>query len=219
MKRKRQVRCANDLHFYDPDKHHACPYCARHVDATVDATVAAAPPRTGVGIGGDIPDTQVAWTEGGGDVGRGVTALPGRAAGRGPEGGTVGYWGQAAEGEPAAFARRLRPVVGWLVCVEGPARYRDHPLYMGRNTLGRDAESDVVVRGDEAISRRKQAVITYDPEAGTYFVTEGEGVNPTYLNGQALRQAVDLKRHDRIRIGKTTLLFVPLCGEDFRWEP
>ena len=206
MRRKKQVRCKSDLHFYDADEHHACPYCARPVrearrtpeSVAIDVAPAA------------IPDTQVSWS----DEKSAAPRVPPSDSGDG----TLGYWAQRDDGEPAAFARQLRPVVGWLVCTEGPARYRDHPLFMGRNTLGRDAGNDVVVRGDKAISRRKQAVITFEPESRVFFITEGEGVNPTYLNGEALREAVDLSRHDKVRIGKTTLLFVPLCGDDFQWE-
>ena len=51
------------------------------------------------------------------------------------------------------------------------------------------------------------------------FSCGGEAI--VYLNDNAVTAAAqDVKSGDKIEVGKTTLLFVPLCGEDFEWpEP
>ena len=46
----------------------------------------------------------------------------------------------------------------------------------------------------------------------------GEGRNIVYLNGEELFSPMPLKAYDLIDFGQTKLLFVPLCGEQFRWE-
>jgi len=42
--------------------------------------------------------------------------------------------------------------------------------------------------------------------------------NLVHLNDSALLSNAELKSRDRVTIGQTTLLFVPLCGADFDWS-
>ena len=39
-----------------------------------------------------------------------------------------------------------------------------------------------------------------------------------YLNGEEVDSPQTLKGGDKIELGQTTLMFVPLCGGDFSWE-
>ena len=77
---------------------------------------------------------------------------------------------------------------------------------------------DICIRGDETISRENQAVITYDSVEKVYYFSPGEGRSIVRLNNKAIFQTTELKAYDRITLGKTVLLFVPLCGENFEWE-
>ena len=44
------------------------------------------------------------------------------------------------------------------------------------------------------------------------------GHNVVRVNGRMLMNAVVLEPYDELTIGKTKLLFIPLCGERFDWN-
>ena len=110
------------------------------------------------------------------------------------------------------------PVVGWLVCVKGPEMGRDYRLHSGTNFIGRSKRMDVCIENDTAISREAAASISYDDRSRGFFIQKGEVLNLIYLNGKALRSDADLNIYDRIEIGNTMLVFVPLCGQQFNWQ-
>lgn len=109
------------------------------------------------------------------------------------------------------------PVVGWLVCIEGPSRGTDYRLHAGYNYIGRES-GDVRIRGDLQISRQNHAMVAYDSGESLYFVGPSAGRNLIKVNGRAVLQAVEIKNYDIISIGTTKLIFVGLCGEKFSWE-
>lgn len=109
------------------------------------------------------------------------------------------------------------PVVGWLVCIEGPSRGTDYRLHAGYNYIGRES-GDVRIRGDQQISRQNHAMVAYDSGEHLYFVGPSAGRNLIKVNGYAVLQAVEIKNYDIISIGTTRLIFVGLCGERFSWE-
>ena len=110
------------------------------------------------------------------------------------------------------------PVAGWLVVVKGPGRGGFSAIYVGMNSLGRDASQRVCLDfGDEAISREEHAFITYDEETRCFYLQHGGKSNLVRLGSDPVLTPTELKPGDLIRIGKTTLLFVPCCGPDFSW--
>ena len=114
---------------------------------------------------------------------------------------------------------RADPVVGWLVVLDGPGKGNFRPVFKGSNTIGRSGSQRVPIDfGDDAISSEKQAFLTYDERKRSYqLVPNLERPNLVYHNDAALTSNVDLKHHDKVMLGRTTLLFVPLCGPDFDW--
>lgn len=110
------------------------------------------------------------------------------------------------------------PVVGWLVCIEGNDRGRDFRLHSGYNSIGKNAENDVSIPSDGTISRDRHAVIAYDQEENLYFFAPANGVNLLRLNGKVLMAPAQIKANDILTIGKTKLLFVPLCSDSFKWN-
>ena len=111
------------------------------------------------------------------------------------------------------------PPAGWLVIVDGPGQGRAVTLGMHHNPIGRDAANRVALDyGDETISRRKHLLVTYDPEGRRFYVTPGDGTNLCYVNDQPVLASMPLEPGARIRTGRTTLRFVPLCGPDFSWD-
>lgn len=108
------------------------------------------------------------------------------------------------------------PVVGWLVCIEGPVRGTDYRIHAGYNYIGRD-EGDIHIRGDQQISRQNHAMIAYDSDERVFYVGPSAGRNLIKVGGKTVISAVEIKAYDVLSIGTTKLLFVPLCGEHFSW--
>ena len=112
----------------------------------------------------------------------------------------------------------IDPVVGWLVCIKGTDKGKDFRLHSGNNFVGRDADRDVCIRGDSSVSG-KHFSISYDQRHDRYFVSMGEGKELVYVNDEPLTaSALTLKKGDKIEVGATTLVFVPLDKEDVQWE-
>lgn len=112
----------------------------------------------------------------------------------------------------------MDPVVGWLVCVHGPEKGRDYRVRSERNGIGRGADMAICIGSDEAISRENHAYINFNPRKGSFRVAPGDGRGMTYLNGEEVDVPMPLLAYDRIELGQTVLMFVPLCGEHFNWE-
>ena len=111
------------------------------------------------------------------------------------------------------------PVTGWLVVVAGPGKGRSLTLGAGRNEIGRGATANVKLDfGDREISRDAHAYISYDDEARMWYVQQGGGRNLVRLAGRPVLEPMPLQARAELRIGRTDLVFVPFCGEDFDWE-
>nr|VFJ43103.1 MAG: hypothetical protein BECKFM1743A_GA0114220_1000415 [Candidatus Kentron sp. FM]VFJ43929.1 MAG: hypothetical protein BECKFM1743C_GA0114222_100064 [Candidatus Kentron sp. FM]VFK07345.1 MAG: hypothetical protein BECKFM1743B_GA0114221_100388 [Candidatus Kentron sp. FM] len=110
------------------------------------------------------------------------------------------------------------PVVGWLVCTEGPDKGRDYRLLAGRNTIGRGREVDIALT-DDGLSRQRHGIVLHDPVNDNFYLLPGtaKGQDPVYYRGEAVLAPTELAPYDSFRLGDTTLLFVPLCGPRFQW--
>lgn len=187
-------RCDNG-HYFDSEKHSSCPSCGvanLHIQPTVAAgrTGYPATPRPEL----DSP-----------------TVVRGQAK------------PAFVERDPGATVGVVRkkmgidPVVGWLVCIEGTEKGRDYRIRSERNFVGRDPKMDICIGGDDAISRDNHAVISFNPKKNSYLLTPGEGRGIIYLNNDEVATPSELKPYDTIEMGQTKLLFVPFCGENFKW--
>jgi len=108
---------------------------------------------------------------------------------------------------------------GWLVIVSEGGKGLSFPLTFGMNTIGRDKSNHVNINnGDNSISREKHAVIIYDYQNNIFFIKHGDGQYLSYLNDEVLLENKELKANDKIKIGSTELIFIPLCSESFAWE-
>ena len=141
------------------------------------------------------------------------------AAGVVPRGERAGK--EQEEGVTVGFYRKtigVDPVVGWLVCIDGPEKGRDYRLHSERNFIGRAEKMDICLRGDETISRENHAIISFNPRNLSFKVQPGDGRGLVYLNGNDVDVPTILKPYDLIELGQTKLLFIPLCGEKFQWQ-
>ena len=124
-----------------------------------------------------------------------------------------------AESTISTLRRKLGadPVVGWLVCVNGPDRGRDYRIRSERNFIGRSPEMDICLKNDRGVSRKRHAVITYNPKKNTFKLGPGDSNGLVYLNDEEVEAPSGIKTYDRIQLGETELLFFPFCGENFQW--
>ena len=111
------------------------------------------------------------------------------------------------------------PAVGFLVVIEGPGRGAYRAVYGGSNTIGRSANQRIPIDfGDETISAEQQAFLVYDGKKRQFqLVPNLSRPNLVHLNDAALLTNTQLEALARITMGRTTLLFVPVCGPDFDW--
>ena len=110
------------------------------------------------------------------------------------------------------------PVVGWLVCVDGNDRGRDYPLRARTNLIGRGHGMDIQIKGDDTISSDTHAKIDYDVLNNAFYLLPGNNRTTIYSNKSPVYSAHKLEAYDRLRFGRTELLFVSFCSERFVWE-
>ncbi len=116
--------------------------------------------------------------------------------------------------DPAAQPKRY--VVGWLIGLNGVSRGESYAVRMGRNVLGRDRRSDIVVNDDQASSHH--ADLVFRPEERRFILMDHNSTNGTYVNEGEIEPRRDLLDQDVIRIGSHRFLFMPLCHEGFYWD-
>ncbi|MCV6600068.1 MAG: FHA domain-containing protein [Cohaesibacter sp.] len=110
-------------------------------------------------------------------------------------------------------------VVGWLVIVKGPGKGCSLEIYYGMNSIGRGPQERICLDyGDSTISREAHAYVTYDEKQADFYISHGGKSNLVRLNDKPVLAPEALKQGDRIEMGKTHLMFVPLCNESFNWE-
>lgn len=109
-----------------------------------------------------------------------------------------------------------RYVVGWLVSLNGPSRGEAFPVRMGRNVIGRDRRSDIVINDDQASSHH--ADLVFRPEERRFILMDHNSTNGTYVNEMEIEPRRDLAEKDIVRIGSHRFLFSPLCHDGFHWD-
>jgi hypothetical protein len=120
--------------------------------------------------------------------------------------------------DPSTPAGAPVPVVGWLVAVSGPCRGTDYRVHNGYNYIGRE-QGDICVHGDQTISAVKDSNVTYVAQTRSFYIAHELGKNVLLVNDvPVIGGAQQLKRNDIVTIGKTKLMFIPLCDENFGWE-
>lgn len=220
----------NNGHYYDADKYPSCPHCVGGGSTDDDVTVNME--QTGAGFGNTSGNSQTVgfWepsqssasvSQASVTVGPGsgpvslkqavsaAAAVPVNVQREEDEEKTVSYYGGVLETEP---------VVGWLVCIEGKQLGKAFELKNGKNFIGRSSQMDVVLEGDANVSRDRHAIVTYEPKGRAFFAQPGESRELFYVNGQVVLMNVVLQHRDILSVGKTQLMFVPLCGPDFSWD-
>src|SRR6185503_10840991 len=77
-------------------------------------------------------------------------------------------------------ASQKRYVVGWLIGLNGSGRGESYAVRMGRNVIGRDRRSDIIVNDDQASSHH--ADLVFRPEERRFILMDHNSTNGTYVN-------------------------------------
>lgn len=190
------IQCPNG-HYYDTDKNSSCPWCGvQGLDSEATVRFRGVSDERTVPVGGPQFDAT-------------VPLRPHQIGASSPDGVTV-----------AAIKKRsgIDPVVGWLVCIEGPEKGRDYRIHTEKNFIGRSDTMDIALKGDDSISRSNHAVLTYDPRKRRFRISKHEGRGLVYVNGEEIDGRSALSSFDVIEMGDSKFLFVALCSEKFDWE-
>ena len=132
------------------------------------------------------------------------------------QGRTVGYF--SSSNDDQSSIEPVDPVVGWLVSIKGPQKGQSFPIVSGKNSIGRNTTNSIVIANDEKVSRESHAYVIYEPKKRAFYIQPGDGRGLLYLNDEMLMTPSPLNKQDRIELGASILILVPLCGEDFSWE-
>ena len=111
----------------------------------------------------------------------------------------------------------IQPVVGWLVCEDGPEKGRSYILRKGRNFLGRSFGSDISVSDDQSISRENHCSIIFEPQSCCFYIYPSENAI-TILNGAVIKKEVQITDEDTIKLGNSMFRMIPYCKEGRVWK-
>ena len=110
------------------------------------------------------------------------------------------------------------PVVGWLVCKAGEEQGEDYKLYSDNNYIVQLRNRNIDICCDITAYKEYYAVISYDYKTRNFYLTPGKGRDLIYLNDTEILATEIIKAYDEIKMGSNILVFVPFCGDAFRWE-
>lgn len=188
-------------HYYNGAIHSSCPVCGSEASASQGEFPTTTPPNAAPAGGGSMINPTMPVNNR--DVPGGGPATP--------------FDVPTQPGGDLAADSQTEPVVGWLVCIEGPLRGVDFRIHAGYNYIGRE-EGDIHIRGDNQISRQKHAVVSFYPKRQTFHIGPADGRNIIELNDEPVFNATEMKSYDVVTIGSTKLMLVTLCGERFSWS-
>jgi len=197
------VTC-NNGHYYDQEKNATCPYCSSGGNANF----------------GEVKTSMIGASSGDDSE---KTAMYQSSSPASDEEKTV-YHSPSSSATPDTTQDAQDPsqpilLSGWLAVISEAGRGASYTLTFGMNTIGRSEENHVSIKnGDSSISREKHALIIYDYANNLYFIKHGDGQFLSYVNGEVLLDTKQLKANDKIKIGSTELIFIPLCSDEFKWE-
>jgi hypothetical protein len=109
-------------------------------------------------------------------------------------------------------------ICGIVVCVEGINKGKGYFLRAGKNFIGSGDDMDIQILGDKKVNRYRHAVLVYDGEKVETLLLPGESQGMVYLEKKAVYLPTILQPYARIRIGDTSLIFAPFCGNKFNWN-
>lgn len=109
------------------------------------------------------------------------------------------------------------PVVGWLVCTKGAEYGKGLALHADNNFVGSAPDQDIQL-ADPKISSSHFSV-GFDSENNVYFIFMQSGAHGIVsINGKLLKETTILQAGDKIQVGDTELVFIPLDQKFVKWD-
>ncbi len=108
--------------------------------------------------------------------------------------------------------------VAFMVCISGANLGDSFTVAEGRNYIASGTDADIRLDKDSSVSAECHAVVTYNPSSNKFTLSAGTGRGITYLNGDQVDVSSDLSDNDRIKVGSSELLFIPVCTDKFKWD-
>lgn len=195
------TKCSNG-HFYDSDTYASCPHCGGGVSASINQTVSLDAIQTQGGAETVDLDTYMGDNQ---PTDSGVSDLD--------DSKTISIYQSAKMETP-----QMAPTVGWLVCTKGKFYGQDFRLKSGRNFIGRGADMDVCLAGENTVSRNRHATIIHEPRKNMFIAQPGESRELFYVNGNVVLSSIELKKNDMLQIGDVQLMLIPCCDDIFQWD-
>lgn len=219
------VRCSNG-HFYDSEAYRTCPCCEQEKNGGSGKSIefiGTEALNTGRDFGNGIMKTvdfktDDSWqkTEDADSVKR--KAYPKTTFSRDTEIPRTIFVRQDDTAKTNMGKDPIRPVVGWLVCVQGPTKGKDYRIVDQNNYIGRNADMEISIPEDSSISADRSAVIAYDYHSRGFYFGLVAGHNMVSINDRIVFNPEKIKAYDVLGIGNSKFVFVPLCGEQFEWN-
>ena len=119
--------------------------------------------------------------------------------------------------EPEKKPAKTKPAA-FMVCIAGDNAGDSFTVAEGRNYIASGKDADIKLDKDSTVSAECHAVVTYNPSENKFTLSAGTGRGITYLNGGQVDVSAELKADDRIKVGKSELLFIPVCSDKFKWD-
>ncbi|MCR5121471.1 MAG: FHA domain-containing protein [Ruminococcus sp.] len=119
------------------------------------------------------------------------------------------------------FEDDIEPVVGWLAVATTADKGASFEIKSGRTTIGRSGNGqivDVSLERDASVSRGAQATITYDSKKVRFLIKSNDANTLVYVNDELLMDYTELNPYDKIQLGDSELIFIPLCSDKFTWN-
>jgi len=199
-------KCSNG-HFYDEDTYASCPHCGG-TNAEPNQTFSFADnggAEAGKTMGWDISQPSM---ESVADVIPPVEEMDYHQESK-----TISIYQNIKVETP-----QKSPTVGWLVCLKGKFYGQDFRLKSGRNFIGRGANMDVCLAGENTVSRDRHATIIHEPRQNIFMAQPGESRELFYVNGEVVLSSVQLKKNDVLQMGDVQLMLIPCCDSAFNWN-
>lgn len=108
--------------------------------------------------------------------------------------------------------------VAFLVCTAGNNLGDFYTVADGRNYIASGKDADIRLDKDTYVSAECHAVVTYNASNNKFTLSAGTGRGITYLNGEQIDVSSDLNADDKIKVGSSELLFIPVCSDKFKWD-
>lgn len=156
-------------------------------------------------------------------LGETVLIHPETSSGAAPAGGSVQHYAATVPLNRITAQNDARehestvPVAALLICISGAGRGKEYHVRSQMNYIGRAETMDICITDDDSVSADRAAVIAYDHQKRVFSFGVGTSHNIIRVNGNMIVSTERLKPYDRLTIGRTELLFVPICGEWFDW--